>query len=168
MSIHKVFHQQNVLCRSIQNKTNGIGYLSMRFQLWSISVDSSIQILLRGWSVPVHLVVLNQGCYTSSQYNLPDKILRYDSNSTLNPSFVVFNTLVNIIGQHSVSPVIHSWDTGPWSVLYIPLALFFSFGYFYFFHEVLLIFNKIYFFTYLSDKFLIQVKVSFFSTLVDF
>ena len=42
----------------------------MRFPFWSISEDSRVRILLRGSSVRVCLVVLNQGCCDSSQYNL--------------------------------------------------------------------------------------------------
>ena len=57
---------------------------SIIFQFWSMSKDSRIWILLRGSSVRVCLVVLNQGCCGSGQYNLPDRILRLDANTTLN------------------------------------------------------------------------------------
>ena len=42
----------------------------MRFPFWSLSEDSRVRILLRGSSVRVCLVALNQGCCDSSQYNL--------------------------------------------------------------------------------------------------
>ena len=44
----------------------------MWFKFWSMSEDSRVEILLRGSSVRVCLVVLNQGCCGSGQYNLPD------------------------------------------------------------------------------------------------
>ena len=58
--------------------------------------DSRSGILLRGSSVRVCLVVLYQGCCGSGQYNLPDRMLRLDANTTLNQSYVLFITLVNI------------------------------------------------------------------------
>ena len=61
--------------------------------------DSRVEILLRGSSVRVCLVVLNQGCCSSGQYNLPDRMLRLDANTTLNQSYVLFITLVNITYQ---------------------------------------------------------------------
>ena len=67
----------------------------MRFQFWSMSEDSRVGILLRGSSVRVCLVVLNQGCCGSGQYNLPDRMLRLDANTTLNQSYVLLITLVN-------------------------------------------------------------------------
>ena len=69
----------------------------MRFQFWNLSEDSSVWILLRGSSVRVCLVVLNQECCGSSQYNLPDEILGLDVYTTLNQSYVLFITLVNMI-----------------------------------------------------------------------
>ena len=59
-------------------------YISMRFRFWSMSEDSSVGSLLRGSSVRVYLVVLNQGCRRSGQYKLPDRMLRLDANTTLN------------------------------------------------------------------------------------
>ena len=88
--------------------------------------DSRVEILLRGSSVRVCLVVLNQGCCGSGQYNLPDRMLRLDANTTLNQSYVLFITLVNITYQSGDQylPSIHSWDSSPWQVLYIPLFCF--------------------------------------------
>ena len=71
----------------------------MRFQFWSMSEDSRVGTLLKGSSVRVCLVVLNQGCCGSSQYNLPDKMLQLGANRTLNQSYVMFITLVNITYQ---------------------------------------------------------------------
>ena len=61
-----------------------------------MSEDSRVEILLRGSSVRVCLVVLYQGCCGSGQYNLPDRMLRLDANTTLNQNYVLFITLVNI------------------------------------------------------------------------
>ena len=98
----------------------------MRFQFWSMSEDSRVEILLRGSSVRVCLVVLYQGCCGSGQYNLPDRMLPLDANTTLNQSYVLFITLVNITYQSGDQylPSIHSWDSSPWQVLYIPLFCF--------------------------------------------
>ena len=95
----------------------------MRFQFWSMPEDSRVEILLRGSSVRVCLVVLNQECCSSGQYKLPDMMLRLDANTTLNQSYVLFVTLVNITYQSGDQylPSIHSWDSSPWQVLYIPL-----------------------------------------------
>ena len=71
----------------------------MRFQFWSMPEDSRVEILLRGSSVRVCLVVLNQECCSSGQYKLPDMMLRLDANTTLNQSYVLFVTLVNITYQ---------------------------------------------------------------------
>ena len=72
------------------------------------------------------LVVLNQGCCGSGQCNLPDTMLRLDASTTLNQSYVLFITLVNITYQSGDQylPSIHSWDSSPWQVLYIPLFCF--------------------------------------------
>ena len=64
-----------------------------------MSEDSRVGILLRGSSVRVCLVVLNQGCCGSSQYNITNRMLRPDANTTLNQSYVLFITLVNITYQ---------------------------------------------------------------------
>ena len=95
----------------------------MRFQFWNMSDDSRVGILLRGPPVRVYLIVLNQGCCGSAQYNLPDRTLRLDANTTLNQSHVLFSTLVNIMYQSKDQylPSIHSWDSRPWQVLHIPL-----------------------------------------------
>ena len=91
-----------------------------------MSEDSRVGILLRGSSVRVCLVVLQQGCCCSGHYNLPDRMLRPDANTTLNQSYVLFITLVNITYQSGDQylPSIHSWDSSPWQVLYIPLFCF--------------------------------------------
>ena len=68
-----------------------------------MSEDSRVEILLRGSSVRVCLVVLNQGCCRSGQYNLPDRMLGLDANTTLNQSNLLFITLV-ISEQGSISP----------------------------------------------------------------
>ena len=102
----------------------------MRFQFWSMSEDYRVWILLRGSFVWVCLVVLKQGCCGPGQYNLPDRMLRFDANTTLNHSYLLFSTLVNITYQSldQYLPSIHSWDSSTWQVLYIPLLLiFFSF-----------------------------------------
>ena len=83
----------------LRTKTDGTDYLSIRFQFWSMSEDSGIGILLRGPSVQVHLVISNQGCCGSSQYNLPDRMLQLNANTNLNQSYVFFITLVNITYQ---------------------------------------------------------------------
>ena len=72
-------------------------------------------VLLRRSSVRVSLVVLNQGFCGSGQYNLPDRMLRLDDNTTLNQSYVLFLTLVNVIHQSGDQnlPSTHSWNNGP-------------------------------------------------------
>ena len=62
-----------------------------------MSKDSRVGTLLRGSSVQVCLVVLNQGCCICGQYNLPDRMLRLDANTTVNQNYVLFITLVNPI-----------------------------------------------------------------------
>ena len=87
--------------------------------------DDSV-VLLRGSSVRVCLVVLYQGRCGSGQYNLPDRMLRLDANTTLNQSYILFITLVNITYQSGDQylPSIHSWDSSPWQVLHYPIFLF--------------------------------------------
>ena len=65
----------------------------------------------------------NQGCCGCGQYDLPDGILRFDANTTLNQSYVLFITLIKITYQSGDQylPPIYSWDSSPWQVLYIPL-----------------------------------------------
>ena len=142
----------------------------MRFQFWSMFEDSRVEIL-RGSSVRVCLVVLYQACCSSSQCNLPDKMLRLDASTTLNQSYVLFITLINIPyhNREQYLPSIHSWDSSPWQVLYIPLFfLFFVFFKFFFSPSrclkllcsacILQTCNK-------PNQFLIQIKVYFFSNL---
>ena len=64
-----------------------------------MSDDSRVGVLLRGSSVRVCLVVLDQGCYGSGKYSLPDRMLRLDANTTVNQSYLLFITLVNITYQ---------------------------------------------------------------------
>ena len=139
----------------------------MRFQFWSMSEDSRVGILLRGSSVRVCLVVLNQGCCGSGQYNLPDRMLRLDANTTLNQSYVLFITLVNITyqsGDHYLSSI-HSWDSSAWQVVDIALLLIF------FFFLVAVILNCLSCSAFIlqtrkkPNQFLIQIKVCFFSNL---
>ena len=91
-----------------------------------MSEDSRVGVLLRGSSVRVCLVVLNQGCRGPGQYNLPDRMLRLDANTILNQSYLLFITLVSITYQSGDQYLqsIHSWDSSPWQVLYIPLFCF--------------------------------------------
>ena len=98
----------------------------MTFQFWSMSEDFRVGTLLMGSSVPVCLVVLYQGCCGSGQYNLPDRMLQLGANTTLNQSYVLFITLVNITYQSGDQylPSIHSWDSSPWQVFYFPLFCF--------------------------------------------
>ena len=81
-----------------------------------MSEYSRVVILLRGSSVRVCFAVLNQECCGSGQYNLPDRMLRLDANTTLNQSYVLFITFVNITYQSGDQylPSIHSWDSGTW------------------------------------------------------
>ena len=132
----------------------------MKFQFWSMPEDSRVGILLRGSSVQICLVVLNQGCCGSSQYNLPDRMLRLDSNTTLNQNYVLFITLVNITYQSGDQhlPSIHFWDSGLWQVLHIPLFLIFSHGRCFKLFSV-----QCFSSAYKPDQFL--TKVSFFSNL---
>ena len=115
----------------------------------------------------VCLIVLNQRCCGSGQYNLPDTMLPLNANTTLNQSYVLFISLVNITHQSEDQYLssIHSWDSSPWQVLYIPLFLIF----FSFLPPVVLdclscsacivhTRNK-------PNQFLIQIKVYFFSNL---
>ena len=53
-------------------------------------------------------------------------MLWLDANTTLNQRYVLFNTFVNITYQRGDQylPSIHSWDSGPWWVLYILLFCF--------------------------------------------
>ena len=62
-----------------------------------MSKDSKVGMLLRCSSFRVCLVVLDHGCCPSGQYNVTDRMLRRDANTTLNQSYVLFITLGNII-----------------------------------------------------------------------
>ena len=97
--------------------------LSMKFQFTSMSEDSRGGVLLRCSSVRLCLIVLNQGCSGSGQYNLLDRMLRLDANTTLNQSYSLFVTLDNIrylIGDQYLSSI-YFRDSSTWQVLYIPL-----------------------------------------------
>ena len=74
-------------------------YRSTRFQFWSMSEDSRVGSLLRRSSVQVFLVVLNQGCFGSGQYNLPDRMLHLDANTTVNQGYILLIILVNMTCQ---------------------------------------------------------------------
>ena len=101
-------------------KTDGIDYPLMRFQFWNMFEDPELG--LKGSSLWVYLVVVNQGCCRSSQYILLDSMLWLDANTTLNQIYVLFITFVSMTYQSGDQylPSIHSWDIGPWYVLYIP------------------------------------------------
>ena len=130
-----------------------------------MSENSRVGILLSGSSVRVCLGVLNQENFGSGQYNLPDRMLQPDANTTLNQSYVLFITLVNITYQSGDQylPSIHSWDSSPWQVLYMHCFVF-----------------CVCFFNCLScsacilqmrnkpNQFLIQIKVYFFIVIYSF
>ena len=95
-----------------------------------MSEDCKVGILLRGSSVRVFLVVLYQRCCGSGQYNLADRMLRLGANTTLNQSYVLFITLVNITYQSADQylPSIHSWDSSTWQMFishFFVLCMFF-------------------------------------------
>ena len=54
-------------------------------------------------------------------------MLRLDANTTLNQSYVLFITLVNITYQSRDQYLlsIHSWESNQWQALYIPFFSFF-------------------------------------------
>ena len=131
-----------------------------------MSEDFRVKILLMGSSVRVFLVVLNQGCCSSGQYNLPDRMLRLDANTTRNQSCVLFITLVNVTYQSrdQCLPSIHSWDSGPWQMLYIPLFCFVCVCFF----NCLLCSACILQMCNKPNQFLIQIKVYFFIIIYSF
>ena len=139
----------------------------MRFQFWSMSEDSRVRTILTGSSVRVCLVVLNQGCCGFGQYNLPDRMLRLDLNTTVNQSYVLFITLVNITYQRGKKylPSTHYWDSSPWQVLYIPLLLIFFFFSPSHCFKLLLVQCLHSSNAYKPGEFLIQIKFYFFSNL---
>ena len=61
------------------------------------------------------------GC-CSCQYNLPVRMFRLDANTTLNQSYVLFITLVNITYQSGDQHLlfIRSWDSSPWQMFCTP------------------------------------------------
>ena len=67
-------------------------------------------------------------------------MLRLDANTTLNQSYMLFITLVNITYQsrNQYLSSVHSWDSSPWLVLHISLFLLFTVC-----HVVLLFFKCI-------------------------
>ena len=78
MDIKTAFLQGKLLEREVfmkPPKEANTKKVSMRFKFRSMSEDSRVGILLRGSSVGVCLVVLNQGCCSSGQCNLPDRML---------------------------------------------------------------------------------------------
>ena len=56
-------------------------------------------VSLRDFFFHVYYVVLKQGCCGTYQYNLPDRMLRNDFNTTLNQSYVILITVVNLAYQ---------------------------------------------------------------------
>ena len=112
-------------CKLKRTKADGIDYRLIRFQLWSMFEDSRIGISLKGSSFWVYLVVINQECFISSQYNLLDSILWFDTNAILNHIYVVFITLVSndISEWGSVSPIYLL--LGYWSVISVKYTIFF-------------------------------------------
>ena len=107
----------------------------------------------------VCLVVLNQGCCGCGQCNLPDRMLRLDAITTLNKSYVLFITLVNITYQSRDQnlPSIHSWYSSAWQVLYIPLFCFCL--------NCLSCSSCILHMKNKPNQFLVQIKVYFFTNL---
>ena len=84
-----------------------------------MSEDFRVVTSLRGFFVRVSYVVLNQGCCETSQYNLPDRMLRHGFNATLNQSYGILITLVSMTYQQEISishlsiPGIVIHDSGP-------------------------------------------------------
>ena len=117
------------------------------------------ELELKGSSLWVYLVVANQGCCRSSQYILLDSMLWLDANTTLNQIYVLFITFVSMTYQSGDQylPSIHSWDIGPWYVLYTPFfffrSLFLSFS-----HIVPVIFNKNNFMRFQLTNFLLKSR----------
>ena len=109
-----------------QAKADGIDYPLIRFQFWSMFGDSRIGISLKGSSVWLYFVVVNQGCCRSSKYSLLDSILWLDTNTILNHIYVVFITLVSndISEWGSVSPIYVLLRY--WSVVSAIYTIFFS------------------------------------------
>lgn len=140
-------------------KTDGIDYPLMRFQFWNMFEDPELG--LKGSSLWVYLVVVNQGCCRSSQYNLLDRSLQLDANIIMNQIYVLFTTLVNFtfLSRDQYLPSIHSWDSGSWKVLYIPLLLFFQLLLWIVFHVGVVTFNKINFVPIYLTSFLFNSKL---------
>ena len=109
-----------------QTKADGIDYPLIRFQFWSMFGDSRIGISLKGSSVWLYFVVVNQGCCRSSKYSLLDSILWLDTNTILNHIYVVFITLVSndISEWGAVSPIYVLLRY--WSVVSAIYTIFFS------------------------------------------
>ena len=63
--------------------------------------DSRVVILMRAFFVPVSFVVFYHGYCKYCQKNLPDGMLRHDTNTILNQSCVIFITLVNMAYDES-------------------------------------------------------------------
>ena len=135
--------------------TNGFGKTLSYNQLWSVSEDSRVVISLRGSFVHVCYVVLNQGCCRTCQYNLLDRMLQHDFNTTLNQGYVILIALVSMTyhSRGSVSPTYPS--LGQWSMKSVICPIVFNF----FFRQQFLTFpfsacnNKKYFYACLPDQF---------------
>ena len=87
---------------------------------------------------------------------LPDRMLRLDANTTLNQSYVLF-IIYQSVDQYL--PSTHSWDSGLWQVLYIPLLLFFSPSCCFKLFSVQYLYSSN---AYKPDQFLVLIKVSLF------
>ena len=132
-------------CKLKRTKADGIDYSLIRFQFWSMFEVLELQFHLKCSCVWVHLVVVNQGCCRSSQYNLLESILWLDTNTILNQIYVVFITLVSndILEWGLVSPINSFQGYSVISVIYtifIPFFFFISF-FLSFSHIVLVNFN---------------------------
>ena len=84
-------------------------------------------IPLRGFVAHVCYVALNQGCCGTCQYNLRDRILRHDFNTTLSEGCVILITLINMAYQigGSVSPI-YPWVICPVVFNFFLLVLVFN------------------------------------------
>ena len=120
---------------------------------------------MRRSSVRVCLVVLCQVCCGSGQYNLPDRMLRLNANTTLNQSYALFITLANTayLSVDQYLPSIHFLHSIPWQILYIPLFCFLSV-----FLNCLPCSACIFQMHDKPNQFLIQIKIYFFIIIYSF
>ena len=98
-------------CRNLKNDCflffDYLLYIYIYIYIYIYSEDSRIVISLRGFLVLACYVVLNQGCCETYQYNLLDRMLQHDFNTTLNQSYVNSQYLVSMTYQSggSLSPI---------------------------------------------------------------